>query len=449
MQKHQSDILQRHIGKAGWSDPASALGNSTCFGSPATERYRGSSSARAGSLITNLSGEICYATDLAASLLAREADAIVGLPAAELFTDLPLRAGATNHNQAYVEQNFMRGDWIRFHYRDGRGRIRSIELSMSLLRLDATCALFIQLRPPSAPGTLMPDLTNLIEHACGKGEGIVITDTEGAIVFANSTFQTMKDYNGGDASEGGVFKQRSKFQKHGFYPDVWSKLSRDGEAHCLFVNSKKNGELYVAEETIRPFVDCAGNVTHFVGTQRDVSSREVEFERLLHLAHFDSLTGLPNRNLFLDRLHHEIARAKRSHVGFTLFFLDMDGFKSVNDAQGHAAGDQLLQKVATRLTQCVRDSDTVARLGGDEFAIILPELTKLSDTIEMLDKIRLGVSGNVDIDGAACSIAISIGAAAFPEHAKDDTGLLKAADTAMYQAKRASACGWCIYGASA
>ena len=173
----------------------------------------------------------------------------------------------------------------------------------------------------------------------------------------------------------------------------------------------------------------------FVGYRR-VQERERDAQRRIeHLAHFDMVTGLPNRALLSDRLAQETARARRGSNPFAVLLFDLDGFKKVNDTWGHAAGDRVLAMVGERARRCVRASDTVGRLGGDEFLAILPETT-LDGALGVAEKLREALSEPYPLDKAVAQLSSSVGVSLFPAHGTDPESLQRAADAALYQAKR-------------
>lgn len=188
-------------------------------------------------------------------------------------------------------------------------------------------------------------------------------------------------------------------------------------------------------------VEVTANLTTFQGEQavvmvmRDISRRKQLERRIHHQANFDTLTGLPNRALFMDRLEHELIRAHRQDSRVALMFIDLDRFKWVNDTLGHAAGDQLLKEASRRLLECIRKSDTVARLGGDEFTIILPDMNRGPFAERVAAKILDKLAMAFDLEGQEVYISGSIGVTIFPDDAGDVQGLLKNADSAMYRAK--------------
>ena len=173
-----------------------------------------------------------------------------------------------------------------------------------------------------------------------------------------------------------------------------------------------------------------------IGTYTDISERKKIEADVLHLAHFDNVTNLPNRTLFLDRLNQEIKKSRRNGTTFALMLLDLDRFKEVNDSLGHQKGDLLLKEIANRLTNCVRESDTVARLGGDEFTIILSETNKSKDIDLLIIKILNTVASPCLLDGDVAYVSASIGIAIYPSDTIDGDELLKQADQAMYTAKK-------------
>lgn len=200
----------------------------------------------------------------------------------------------------------------------------------------------------------------------------------------------------------------------------------------------KNGEARYLEVRLFPSIGEKGNVQGCFSVTTDITEHKRAEERSRHLAHHDSLTGLPNRLLFHDRLAQEIALAKRSSRQFALLFLDLDKFKAVNDSLGHNAGDELLKAVATRIRQQVRESDTVARVGGDEFTVILPNTGRRDQAEVIAGKIITALTTPFMLSGRIQSVEIgtSVGIAIYPDDARDADELVKAADAAMYLAKQ-------------
>jgi diguanylate cyclase (GGDEF)-like protein len=190
---------------------------------------------------------------------------------------------------------------------------------------------------------------------------------------------------------------------------------------------------------------AAGKVSQLLLVAHDITERKEMEAYVLHQSFHDSLTGLPNRLLLLDRLSQATAHRERLHAQVAVLFMDLDHFKEVNDTLGHAAGDRLLQVVTERLVACVREGDTVARLGGDEFVVMLVDLQRLADAAMVADKILAAVSSSCQIEGSELHMTPSIGLAIFPEDGGDPDTLLRNADTAMYHAKRDGGAHYCFF----
>ena len=172
-----------------------------------------------------------------------------------------------------------------------------------------------------------------------------------------------------------------------------------------------------------------------IAVAHDITERKLMEAQLLYAAGHDDLTALPNRTLLLDRLQTSLTLADREQVGLSVLFIDIDGFKDVNDSYGHAVGDLLLQQIAAKLVACVRKSDTVGRLGGDEFLIILNKVNNAKDALLVAEKIRAVLSEKFVIEGSSLSVSASIGVARYPDDGNDPVDLVQSADQAMYKAK--------------
>jgi len=199
------------------------------------------------------------------------------------------------------------------------------------------------------------------------------------------------------------------------------------------------------EYLLAPVLDEHLNTEATVCMLRDITEQALAEEKIWHNAHHDLLTGLPNRRLFLDRLEQEIKHAKRLGKPISLLFMDLDGFKQVNDSLGHEAGDRLLSVVAERLNVCVRESDTVARLGGDEFTVILTGVEQRKDVERVAQSIVEALAMPFPIEQRPVHISVSIGISCYPQAASTPGALLEAADKAMYRAKKAGANRVCFY----
>ncbi|WP_303906805.1 diguanylate cyclase domain-containing protein [Thiohalomonas denitrificans] len=289
-------------------------------------------------------------------------------------------------------------------------------------------------------------LSQAVEHS---PESVIITDAEGCIEYVNAHFQASTGY----ASEEVIGKNPRLLQSGETpaetYEAMWRTIT-DGQVwHGEFRNRRKNGELFWEETSIAPITDETGRVTHFVGINEDITERKRLEKQIWRQANYDELTGLVNRHLLLDRLEHRLHRAKRDQRCFALLFIDLDGFKEVNDTLGHDAGDELLRQVANRLLNCVREGDTVARVGGDEFTVILPRLHRPEAGVRVAEKILAALAHPFTIGGKTVSTSASIGIATYPDDGEDAATLMKNADRAMYAVKHRGRSGimmFCEFG---
>jgi len=264
----------------------------------------------------------------------------------------------------------------------------------------------------------------------------VITDQEGYIEYVNHRFVEASGYPAEELLGKTPRLLKSGYTPSATYTAMWSQLGRGEPWHGELLNRKKSGELFWENTAIAPITDESGMVINYVAFKEDVTLRKEEEERVWHQANFDTLTGLPNRNHFLDQLRYHVGEAQRYHRKFALMFLDLDGFKQVNDSFGHDAGDELLRQCAQRLRENTRSSDVVARLGGDEFTVIIPSFEVFNDIKQVAQKLIDGISHPYLINAREVRISVSVGIAIYPSDTSDHESLLKMADTAMYAAKR-------------
>ncbi|MBE0474577.1 sensor domain-containing diguanylate cyclase [Rhodoferax sp.] len=267
-------------------------------------------------------------------------------------------------------------------------------------------------------------------------EAVIVCNAHKEIVSVNPAFTVITGY-----AEAEVIGKNPSLLASGshtakFFQDMWEQLTSSGNWHGEICDRRKSGALYIAWLSIKQVRDEHDTPSHYVAVFSDISDRKASEERMQQLAHFDVLTGLPNRALFYDRLRQALAKARRDKTRLALMFIDLDEFKPVNDKLGHQVGDLLLKAVAQRLSDCVRrGSDTVARLGGDEFVVMLPEMETLQAATLVAENILQALNRSFDIGEHPIHISSSIGIAFFPEHGADENVLLQSADVAMYQAK--------------
>ncbi|CAL94161.1 EAL domain-containing protein [Azoarcus olearius] len=266
-------------------------------------------------------------------------------------------------------------------------------------------------------------------------EGISITDRDGIIQSVNPAFSRITGY--AEAEVIGCHTRILQSGRHGadYYRAMWRTLARTGQWQGEIWNRRKTGEVYPQWLTIGTVRDDEGEVSNYVAVFSDISQIKDAQSQLERLAHYDPLTGLPNRALLGDRLAHAISRARRAGTSVAVLFLDLDGFKNVNDSLGHPAGDRLLQIIAERLCGALRSEGSVSRFGGDEFAVVLEDVVRGEAVSEVAEHLIAEIARPLDLDGHGAHVSASIGIALFPRDGDDATTLIKAADTAMYRSK--------------
>jgi len=273
-------------------------------------------------------------------------------------------------------------------------------------------------------------------------EGMVITDAEHVILRVNRAFTDVTGFAPEDAIGQKMSLLRSGRHGPAFYAAMRDSIERNGSWQGEIWNKRKNGEIFPEWLTITAVKGGNGSITHYVGTLSDISARKAAEEEIQKLAFYDPLTHLPNRRLLMDRLQQALVSSSRSGLFGALLFIDLDNFKTLNDTLGHDVGDLLLQRVAERLTQCVREGDTVSRLGGDEFVVMLEDLGESSDESATLaegvgEKIMASLNQFYQLAGHEHRSTPSIGVTLFADQRETVDELLKRADLAMYQAKAA------------
>ena len=277
---------------------------------------------------------------------------------------------------------------------------------------------------------------------------IVITDSEGSIEYVNPAFSRLTGYSLIEAKGQNPRILKGGEQYADYYRQLWATLTSGQEWRGEFHNKRKDGTLFWENASISPIVDERGVITHYVAVKEDITEKKLLLDRLDQMAHFDELTGLPNRALFLDRLKQAVVMARRDKKKFALLYLDLDGFKRINDTYGHETGDKVLKTVAARLSACVRISDTIGRLGGDEFTVILSTISHYDDAGHVAEKILLSLTRVFKLSASeSAKLGVSIGISVFPDNAEDGNQLLTTADDAMYEVKRNGKNGYFFFNA--
>jgi diguanylate cyclase (GGDEF)-like protein/hemerythrin-like metal-binding protein/PAS domain S-box-containing protein len=268
-------------------------------------------------------------------------------------------------------------------------------------------------------------------------EGITITDAAGTIVDVNDTFTRITGYSREEALGQNPRMLSSGRQSPEFYAAMWKALADKGHWHGEVWNRRKNGELYAEMLTISAVRDSDGTTQHYVALFSDITLLKGHAQELERIANFDVLTQLPNRVLLTDRLQQAVLQCQRRKNSMAVVFLDLDGFKAVNDAHGHSAGDDLLITLSQRIKAAMREGDTLARVGGDEFVALLVDLDQVNDCEVILARMLQAASDPVSIGEAEVRVSASMGVTLYPQDGADSDILLRHADQAMYTAKQA------------
>ncbi len=267
-------------------------------------------------------------------------------------------------------------------------------------------------------------------------EGITITDPAGNILEVNEAFTRITGYSREEVLGKNPSILQSGIQSREFYENMWQSLVKNGQWKGEIWNRNKNGEIFAEELAINAIRDAEGKVVQYVALFSDVTQLKERERQLEHVAHFDALTGLPNRSLLADRLRQGMAQAHRRSQLLAVVSLDLDGFKAINDQYGHEIGDRLLTALSRRMHLALREGDTLARLGGDEFAAVLMDLQSADDAGPALDRLLKAASDKVRIGRLNLCVTASIGVALYPQGEETDAEqLLRQAGQALYEAK--------------
>ncbi len=268
-------------------------------------------------------------------------------------------------------------------------------------------------------------------------EATIISDANNRIVSVNPAFTAITGYSAEEViGKTPALLSSGKHSKE-FYKNMWESLLANGTWRGEVWNKRKNGQIYAEWLTINVLRDEKGEVIRYIAVFSDITDSKKSQELIEKQANYDTLTGLPNRNLIMDRLHQLLATSRRNRQIFAVLFMDLDDFKSVNDSLGHHHGDEMLKRAAQRIGCVLRESDSVGRLGGDEFLVLLGNLSSTDDIIPVVDKILAEIAKPMVIGGRELHTAASIGVTVYPADGDTAEVLLMNADSAMYAAKQA------------
>ncbi len=312
--------------------------------------------------------------------------------------------------------------WHAIMWRDAAGQVKG-----TVLIGDDVTALHME----ESRTALFAKAFDATEHS------IIVTNAQGTILSVNRAFTALTGYSSDEAVGRNPRLLQSGRHDEAFYKKMWETVLRQGHWAGDVWDRHKDGNIYCNYLSISAIKEGTVVPTHYVGISFNNSERKTFEERLDRLAHYDGLTGLPNRGLLVERLEQAVERAHRASTKVAMLFIDMDHFKEVNDVFGHAAGDALLVEVARRMKACVRAVDTIARVGGDEFVALIPDVTDAADLVIVASKLveTLAQPYPISLERFAHS-APSIGVSIYPDDCANIDDLMRNADAAMYVAKQ-------------
>lgn len=371
------------------------------------------------------------------------AEQMTGLPAHKMigntYLDLfpPAQQPAAQLAQAAVDGNQGK-NVTRLEVRHCDGHLVPAEVSVSTTVWEGRRVNLAIIRDITDRMRAEEDLRIAANALANIAEGVMITDSQKHIVSVNRAFTDISGYRPQDVVGKHLAYVQSDRHPPQFYGNLWDAVEATGNWHGEIWSRRSNGEVYPSWASVGAVLDQHGRITNYVAVFNDISQYKNYEQRLEYLAHHDGLTQLPNRISFEGRVQDALGRARQRNSMVALLFIDLDGFKAVNDRYGHTAGDELLATVAKRIRNCVRQGDVVARVGGDEFTVLLDELCDLNDATLVAQKLLHAVSMPITFGHHELSVFASIGVSCYPRDGDDVQTLLSNADAAMYEAKQES-----------
>lgn len=267
-------------------------------------------------------------------------------------------------------------------------------------------------------------------------DAICITDAANKIIEVNPSFLESTGYSLDEVIGHDLTNIKLGFQDPDLSSTIWSSINRTGHWSGEITNTSKNGEWLSEWMTLSIVKNDKGDIDNYVAIFSNITFLIKKHQELDHIAHYDALTGIPNRILLFDRIQQALAKSKRDDKYLAVCYLDLDNFKPINDKLGHDVGDSVLIEITRRISNTIRDSDTVARIGGDEFVILLLDLVNVEESVLTLNRLMTVISEPITIAQQTFLVGASIGVSVFPNNAQDADTLLKQADQAMYAAKK-------------
>ena len=400
------------------------------------DRYRSLVEYASVGIAVHQEGKLVYVNPTAVRLLAaRSAQELLGIPILRFvhpeFRHLVVERVTSSMQRGQAmplqEEKFIRLDGVTV----------DIEIQGNVIRYQGAPAVQVTFQDISERKQSHARLLLAASVFTHAREAIMITDTQGTIVEVNDTFSRITGYSYQEAVGQNPRILKSGRQPPEHYATMWKTLKEQGHWSGEVWNRRKDGEVYAEMQTVSAVVDAAGCTRNYLALFTDITAMKQQQRQLERIAHFDALTGLPNRVLLADRLQQAMLQTLRRKRALAVCYLDLDGFKAVNDTHGHATGDELLVQLAHRMRAALREGDTLARMGGDEFIAILGDLSHAAECEPMLERLLQAAAQPVPVGDLVLQVSASMGVTLYPQDDAEAELLMRHADQAMYAAKQA------------
>jgi diguanylate cyclase (GGDEF)-like protein/PAS domain S-box-containing protein len=391
--------------------------------------------------------QVTYWNPAAEKLFGYPAEEMVGRNLHDLLAPEPFRAAAHSGFDAFrISGNGpLIGGTIETLALRRNSETFPVELSISAFRLQDSWHALALVRDITERKVAEENLRITASVFDNSQEAILITDAKNDIVDVNPAFQNITGYSREEVLGKNPRMLSSGRHDKTYYAAMWQSLKQHNGWRGEIWNRRKSGEIYAELLSISVIRDQQGTVLRHVGVFSDISHLKAHEAELSRIAHYDALTGIPNRVLLADRMRQAIAQSIREQNMVAVCYLDLDGFKQINDTMGHDAGDQVLIEVARRIGATLRGGDTVARLGGDEFVVVLLGLEKGEECVATLERLLATISEPITVKDELLALSTSIGVSLYPLDDEDPDTLLRHADQAMYAAKQSGKNRFHIY----
>ncbi|WP_086480546.1 sensor domain-containing diguanylate cyclase [Oceanospirillum sanctuarii] len=377
-------------------------------------------------LLANKAAQRLMGVDAATLLVDRDIMDFVDDASRELVADRMKQVVHAN-TLPFVEETLKRHDGSTF----------LAEVSGALIQFEGEPAIQVMFRDISSEQEMRYEAQISKAVFRYSSEPMMVTDANGIIRLVNPAFTEETGFDADEVQGQKASVLSSGYHDQSFYRRMWLALMAEGEWEGEITNRKKSGELYVQRTHISAIRDANDEISQYICVMGDITEQKQELEKIRFQAMHDPLTKLPNRAYFIAEVHKALAEAKAYDQKLAVLFIDLDGFKPVNDTYGHLVGDQLLVAIAERLSVYVADRGLVARVGGDEFLVMLTGELYLSMVEQTAGELSALVAESLELDGVEISVGASVGAAVYPDHGDHELALINLADKAMYEVKSA------------